>query len=69
VNPARSIGKRLSFYKLKPIVEQIAKDDHYSVIENRFQRRNLTAVFAAGYAVRGLPLFREGLCRPLWPAE
>jgi predicted transposase/invertase (TIGR01784 family) len=33
VNPARSIGKRLSFYKSKLIVEQIAKGDHYSVIE------------------------------------
>lgn len=33
VNPAQSIGKRLSFYKSKLIVEQIAKGDHYNVIE------------------------------------
>jgi predicted transposase/invertase (TIGR01784 family) len=33
VNPVRSIGKRISFYKSKLIVEQIAKGDYYSVIE------------------------------------
>ena len=32
VNPARSIGKRLSFYKSKLIVEQIGKGEHYSAI-------------------------------------
>jgi predicted transposase/invertase (TIGR01784 family) len=33
VNPSRSIGKRISFYKSKMIVEQVAKGDDYSVIE------------------------------------
>jgi predicted transposase/invertase (TIGR01784 family) len=33
VNPVKSIGKRISFYKSKLIVEQIAKGDYYSVIE------------------------------------
>jgi predicted transposase/invertase (TIGR01784 family) len=33
INPVKSIGKRISFYKSKLIVEQIAKGDYYSVIE------------------------------------
>jgi predicted transposase/invertase (TIGR01784 family) len=33
VNPVQSIGKRLSFYKSKLIVEQIAKGDDYGVIQ------------------------------------
>ena len=33
VNPMKNIGKRLSFYKSKLIVEQIAKSQHYHVIE------------------------------------
>jgi len=33
VNPMKNIGKRLSFYKSKLIVEQIAKSQHYNVIE------------------------------------
>jgi predicted transposase/invertase (TIGR01784 family) len=33
INPAKSIGKRLSFYKSKLIVEQIAKGDDYGVIQ------------------------------------
>jgi predicted transposase/invertase (TIGR01784 family) len=33
VNPAQNIGNRLSFYKSKLIVEQIAKGEHYRVIE------------------------------------
>jgi len=32
VNPIRNIGKRLSFYKSKLIVEQIAKSEYYNVI-------------------------------------
>ena len=33
VNPVKSIGKRISFYKSKLIVAQIAKGDYYSVIQ------------------------------------
>jgi len=33
VNPIRNIGKRLSFYKSKLIVEQISKSEYYNVIE------------------------------------
>jgi predicted transposase/invertase (TIGR01784 family) len=33
VNPVRNIGKRLSFYKSKLITEQIAKSEHYNVIQ------------------------------------
>jgi predicted transposase/invertase (TIGR01784 family) len=33
VNPVKSIGKRLSFYKSKLIVEQIAKGDDYAIIQ------------------------------------
>jgi predicted transposase/invertase (TIGR01784 family) len=33
VNPVRNIGKRLSFYKSKLIVEQISKAEMYSVIQ------------------------------------
>jgi predicted transposase/invertase (TIGR01784 family) len=33
VNPVKNIGKRLSFYKSKLIVEQISKSEMYSVIQ------------------------------------
>ena len=33
VNPVKNIGRRLSFYKSKLIVEQIAKSEHYNVIQ------------------------------------
>jgi len=33
VNPTKNIGKRLSFYKSMLIVEQIAKSEHYNVIQ------------------------------------
>jgi len=33
VNPTKNIGKRLSFYKSMLIVEQIAKSEHYDVIQ------------------------------------
>jgi predicted transposase/invertase (TIGR01784 family) len=33
VNPIKNIGRRLSFYKSKLIVEQISESDHYSIIQ------------------------------------
>jgi len=33
VNPTRHIGRRLSFYKSKLIVEQVGKGDQYDVIQ------------------------------------
>ena len=33
VNPSKNTGKRLSFYKSKLIVEQIAKSEYYNVIQ------------------------------------
>jgi predicted transposase/invertase (TIGR01784 family) len=33
VNPVKHIGKRLSFYKSKLIVEQIGRGEHYNVIQ------------------------------------
>jgi predicted transposase/invertase (TIGR01784 family) len=33
VNPFKNIGRRISFYKSKLIVEQIGKGDRYNIIQ------------------------------------